>query len=53
MSWMPATEWGTDYWGEVMSEPSEEHARSVAKAGGANVYSRDSLGAGLKEARDE
>ena len=38
-------EWGTDYWGEVMSEPSEDHARQVAAAGGAGVkvYTRTPL----------
>ena len=34
------TEWGTDYWGDILSEPSEEQARQLAKAAGSNVYSR-------------
>jgi hypothetical protein len=48
MSSIGATEWGTDYWGEVMSEPDEDHARKVAKAGRSNVYSRSPMGAWRK-----
>lgn len=25
------TEWGTDYWGEILSEPTEDMARSLAE----------------------
>lgn len=32
--------WGTDYWEDILSEPSEEQARRLAKASGSNVYSR-------------
>jgi hypothetical protein len=27
------TEWGTDCWGDIMSEPSEKAARAVVKGG--------------------
>jgi hypothetical protein len=33
-------EWGTDYWGETLSEPTEERARELAKESGCNLYSR-------------
>lgn len=45
MSVASSVEWGTDYWGEVLTEPSEEHARQVAQAGQAAVYSRQPGGA--------
>jgi hypothetical protein len=34
-------EWGTNYWGRILSEPSEEHARSVAESGKCNLYRLD------------
>lgn len=39
-----ADEWGTDYWGPIESEPTEGHARKVAKDGGANIYRRSTVG---------
>ncbi len=36
----PATEWGTDYWGSILIEPSEQHARNLAQHPNTNVYSR-------------
>lgn len=39
-----ASEWGTDYWGDILSEPDEEHARAVARKGKANLYSRPPMG---------
>lgn len=41
---MTITEWGTDYWGDILSEPSEGHAREVASSTGATVYVRSSGG---------
>jgi hypothetical protein len=38
------SEWGTDHWGEILSEPSEEHARKVASTGGDTLYRRDESG---------
>lgn len=46
---MSNNEWGTDCWGEVLSEPSEAHAREVARASGANIYSRPPRGAWTRE----
>lgn len=46
---LPATEWGTDYWGEILSEPSEDHARNLAKWGVANVYLRSPMGQWVKD----
>lgn len=37
------TEWGTDYWGDIESEPSEEHAKAVAVKG-TKLYSRPPMG---------
>lgn len=42
---MPPTEvtgaeWGTDYWGTIETEPSEQLARSLANLTGATVYQR-------------
>lgn len=51
MSDLGATEWGTDYWGEVMSEPNEDHARNVAAAGDAEIYYRSPMGQWTKEVR--
>lgn len=42
---IPSTEWGTDHWGEVLSEPDEAHARKVARDTGATLYSRPPAGA--------
>lgn len=33
-------EWGTDYWGLIEREPSEEHARNLAKFPNTSVYTR-------------
>jgi len=49
MSQIPGTEWGTDHWGEVLSEPTEGHARGVARITGASVYSRSPMGQWIKE----
>lgn len=38
------TEWGTDTWGEILSEPNEAHARSVAGGTGARLYTRPAMG---------
>lgn len=35
-----AVEWGTDYWGEVLSEPTEEHARNLARWQKVRLYKR-------------
>lgn len=35
-----AVEWGTDHWGEVFSEPTEGHARGVARITGAKLFKR-------------
>lgn len=43
------SEWGTDHWGEVMSEPTQEHARKVATASHAKVYYRVPGGLWVKE----
>lgn len=32
--------WGTDYWGDILSEPSEQQARALAKASDSKVYTR-------------
>lgn len=32
--------WGTDCWGDILSEPTEDHARSVAQSSKATLYSR-------------
>lgn len=37
-------EWGTDTWGEILSEPNEAHARSVAGGTGAKLYTRPAMG---------
>lgn len=41
---LPVTEWGTNHWGEILSEPTEGHARGVARTTGAKVYSRSPMG---------
>lgn len=41
---MSRGEWGTDFWGGIESEPTEEHARKVAINGGANLYQRSASG---------
>jgi hypothetical protein len=46
---MSNTEWGTDYWGIIESEPTKEHALRVAEHGNANVYSRALTGEWQKE----
>lgn len=33
-------EWGTDYWGEILSEPTEAYARKLATFYGVAVYVR-------------
>lgn len=40
----PATEWGTDAWGKVMSEPSEEHARKVVHTFRGKLFKRAPMG---------
>jgi hypothetical protein len=37
-------EWATDYWGEIMSEESEDYARKLAKFDGVKLYRRYQLG---------
>lgn len=37
-------EWGTDLWGEILSEPNEAHARKVASDTGASLYERSPAG---------
>lgn len=37
---MTPLEWGTDYWGEILDEPTEAHARRVAEKGSAKLYCR-------------
>lgn len=43
------TEWGTDCWGEILSEPSEAHARTVAAGTGSRLYSRSPMGAWVEQ----
>lgn len=50
-SQIPSTEWATDYWGVIETEPSEEHARKVADAGNVSLYRRAPMGAWIKESR--
>lgn len=38
------TEWGTDYWGEILSEPNEAHARTVAAGTSSKLYTRPAAG---------
>ena len=47
---MATIEWGTDYWGDILSEPDEAHARAVAKKGNANLYTRQPGGTWEPEA---
>lgn len=39
-----ATEWGTDCWGEILSEPNEAHARTVAAGTSSKLYTRPAAG---------
>lgn len=41
---VPGTEWGTDHWGDIMSEPTEGHARGVCRITGAKLYRRSPMG---------
>lgn len=42
---MPATEWGTDYWGEIMSEPTQTKARQLAGCvDGIKLFKRAPMG---------
>ena|GEM_PF-4515329 len=52
MSDMAGTEWGTDFWGDIRSEPTEEQARRVSEPyDGVKLYSRAPMGQWQEESQ--